>query len=67
MPSASSGRGSFAITRPIPPLDAVRISVGFFNTAEEIERFAGAVELLAAHTPETIPPKQRLTIVGQDV
>ena len=57
----------FAITRSILPLDAIRISVAFFNTAEEIERFAGAVELLAAHTPETIPQKQRLTIVGQDV
>jgi selenocysteine lyase/cysteine desulfurase len=56
----------FAITRTIPPLDAVRISVGFFNTADELERFAEAVELLASHTPATIPQKQRLTIVGQD-
>jgi L-cysteine/cystine lyase len=60
------GARVFAITRTIPPLDAVRISVGFFNTTEEIERFAGAVELLASHTPETIPAKQRLTIIGQD-
>jgi L-cysteine/cystine lyase len=60
------GARVFAITRTIPPLDAVRISVGFFNTTEEIERFAGAVELLASHTPETIPPKQRLTIIGQE-
>ena len=59
------GARVFAITRTIPPLEAVRISVAFFNTAEEIERFAGAVELLAAHTVETLPPKQRLTIVGQ--
>jgi L-cysteine/cystine lyase len=63
---AELGSRVFAITRTIPPLDAVRISVGFFNTADEIERFAGAVELIAAHTPETIPPKPRLTIVGQD-
>ncbi|HET9346419.1 MAG TPA: aminotransferase class V-fold PLP-dependent enzyme, partial [Candidatus Limnocylindrales bacterium] len=60
------GSRVFAITRTIPPLDAVRISVAFFNTADEIERFAGAVELLAAHTLETLPPKPRLTIVGQD-
>ena len=61
------GSRVFAITRSILPLDAVRISVAFFNTADELERFADAVELLAAHTPETIPPKARLTIVGQDV
>jgi L-cysteine/cystine lyase len=60
------GARVFAITRTIPPLDAVRISVGFFNTVDELERFAEAVELLASHTPETIPQKQRLTIVGQD-
>jgi selenocysteine lyase/cysteine desulfurase len=59
------GARVFAITRSIPPLDAVRISVGFFNTAEEIERFAETVELLAAHTPDTLPPKPRLTIIGQ--
>ena len=33
---------------------------------EELERFAGAVELLAAHTPETIPPRRTLTILGGD-
>jgi L-cysteine/cystine lyase len=60
------GSRVFAITRSIPPLDAVRISVGFFNTADEIERFAGAVELLAEHTPETLPPKPHLTIIGQE-
>jgi L-cysteine/cystine lyase len=60
------GSRIFAITRSIPPLDAVRISVGFFNTADELERFAQAVELLAAHTPETLPPRPRLTIIGQE-
>lgn len=62
---AELGARVFAITRAIPPLDAIRISVGFFNTEDELERFADAVELLAAHTPETLPPKPRLTIVGQ--
>lgn len=60
------GSRVFAITRTILPLDAVRISVAFFNTADEIERFARTVELLAAHTVETLPPRQRLTIIGQD-
>jgi L-cysteine/cystine lyase len=60
------GSRIFAIATTIPPLDAIRISVGFFNTDAEIERFAGAVELLASHTPETLPPKPRLTILGLD-
>jgi selenocysteine lyase/cysteine desulfurase len=55
----------FAIARTIPDLDALRLSVGFFTTAEEIERVATTVELLAAHTPATLPPRPRLTILGQ--
>jgi L-cysteine/cystine lyase len=53
----------FAIARTVPSLDALRISVGFFNDDDELERFAGAVELLAAHTPETLPPRRHLTIL----
>ncbi len=60
------GARVFAIARTIPTVDALRISVGFFNTDEELERFAEAVELLAAHTPETVPPRRTLTILGQD-
>jgi L-cysteine/cystine lyase len=56
---------TFAIARTIPPLDALRISIGFFTTEEEIGRVASAVELLAAHTPETLPQRARLTILGQ--
>jgi selenocysteine lyase/cysteine desulfurase len=59
------GARVFAIARDIPALDAVRISIGFFTTEAEIERFAGAVELLAAHTPESLPPRSRLTVLGQ--
>jgi L-cysteine/cystine lyase len=62
---AELGARIFAIARTIPILDAIRISVGFFTTDEEIERFAGAVELLAAHTPATLPPRPRLTVLGQ--
>lgn len=58
------GARVFAIARTIPSLDAVRISVGFFNSDEELERLAGAVELLAANTPETMPPRRRLTILN---
>ena len=56
---------TFTIARTILPLDAIRISVGFFTTADEIERVATCVELLAAHTPETLPQRARLTIIGQ--
>lgn len=59
------GARVFAIARTIASLDAIRLSVGFFNTEEELERLAGAVELLASHTPETLPPR-RLTILGDD-
>jgi L-cysteine/cystine lyase len=55
----------FAIARTIPDLAALRLSIGFFTTADEIERVATVVELLAAHTPATLPPRSRLTILGQ--
>ncbi len=57
-------RRSFAIFRIVPP-DALRVSVGFFNTEDELERFAATVEFVAAHTPETIPPRRTLTIIGE--
>jgi L-cysteine/cystine lyase len=58
------GARVFLIARTLPGLDALRISVGFFNSDEELERLARGVELLAAHTPETLPPR-RLTILTQ--
>jgi len=54
-----------AITRTIADLNAVRVSIGFFNTDDEIRRFCDAVAELAAHTPETLPPRPGLTILGQ--
>jgi L-cysteine/cystine lyase len=60
------GSRVFAIAGLVPSSDAIRIGAGFFTTEQEIERFAAAVELLAGHTPETLPPKPRLTILGQD-
>jgi len=58
------GSRVFAIARTIPSLDAIRISVGFFNAEDELERFAGAVELLAGHTPSTLPPRRLLPILN---
>ena len=60
------GARTFAIVRDLPALDAIRVSVGFWNTEEELERFARGVELLAAHTPESIPPRRTLAVLGSD-
>jgi L-cysteine/cystine lyase len=57
---------TFAIARTIPDLDALRLSIGFFTTEAEIERVASTVELIAGHTPASLPPRTRLTILGQD-
>jgi L-cysteine/cystine lyase len=56
---------TFAIARTLPMVDALRISVGFWTTEDELDRFMDGVRLLAAHTPVTIPPRRTLTIVGQ--
>jgi L-cysteine/cystine lyase len=55
----------FLVGRTIPSLDALRLSVGFFTTDEEIDRVAEAVQLLAGHTPETLPPRRTLAMLGQ--
>jgi L-cysteine/cystine lyase len=60
---AELGARVFAVLRTLPLVDALRISVGFYNSEEELERFALAVELLAAHTPATIPARRTLAIV----
>jgi L-cysteine/cystine lyase len=60
---AELGARVFAIARTIDRFDALRISVGFFTSDDELERFAEAVELLAAHTPETLPPRRTLTML----
>ena len=50
-------RRVFATVRPIPGLDAVRLSVGFFTTDEELRRVLDAVAELARHTPASLPPR----------
>jgi L-cysteine/cystine lyase len=57
---------TFAIARTIPVLDAIRLSIGFFTTEAEIERVASTVELIASHTPASLPRRTRLTILGED-
>jgi L-cysteine/cystine lyase len=54
---------TLCIARTIPPLHAIRISVGFFNTDAELRRFRDGVALVAAHTPETIPHRPRIEVL----
>lgn len=54
---------TLCIARNIPPLDAIRISVGFFNTDAELRRFRDGVALVAAYTPETIPHRPRIEVL----
>jgi L-cysteine/cystine lyase len=49
-------RRVFATVRPIPDLESVRISVGFFTTEEELRRVLDVVAMLAGHTPASLPP-----------
>jgi L-cysteine/cystine lyase len=56
---------TFCIIRTLPPVDGLRMSLGFWTTEDEMDRFLDGVRLLAAHTPETIPARRTLTIVGQ--
>lgn len=55
---------TFAIARTLPMVDALRISLGFWTTEDELDRFLDGVRLLAAHTPESIPPRRTLTILN---
>jgi L-cysteine/cystine lyase len=60
------GARTFAILRDLPPIDALRISIGWWLTDDEIERFATGVELLAANTPASLPPRRTLAVLGDD-
>lgn len=57
-------RRVFAIVGVTPNGNAVRASVAWFNTEEEIDRFVSAVGEIAAHTPETLPRKKTLEVLG---
>lgn len=59
------GSRAFAIVRDIPSIDALRLSVGFWNTEAELDRIAEVVELLARHGPDSLPSR-RLLVLGSD-
>jgi L-cysteine/cystine lyase len=54
---------TLCIARNIPPLDAIRISVGFFNTDAELRRLRDGVALVASYTPETIPHRPHIEVL----
>jgi len=54
---------TLCIARTIPPLDAVRISVGFFNTDGELRRFRDGVALVAENTSDTIPHRPHIEVL----
>jgi cysteine desulfurase / selenocysteine lyase len=57
------GGRAFAIVRPLPELDAIRASVAWFNSEDEIDRFVRAVDELARHTPQSLPRRPALHVI----
>lgn len=57
------GHRIFLIARPIPGTDRVRLSVGWWNTEDEVGRVLDAVGELARHTPDTLPRRPTIEIV----
>ncbi len=55
-------RRVFAIIEPTPDRSSIRASVAWFNTEEEIDRFAAAVHEIAQHTPESLPRRPPLIV-----
>jgi L-cysteine/cystine lyase len=55
-------RRAFAIIATTPETDALRASVAWFNTEEELDRFAAAVAEVARHTPGTLPRRPPLVV-----
>jgi L-cysteine/cystine lyase len=56
-------RRVFAICSAVSQPDAIRISLGAFNTEEELSRFTAAVAELARHTPDTLPRRPSLLVL----
>lgn len=59
------GRRVFALVGVTSSADAVRVSVGCWNTEDEIRRFAAGVAALAATTPEEAERRRpAITVIG---
>jgi L-cysteine/cystine lyase len=59
------GRRTFTIARTIPDTDWLRFCVGFWNTEAELDRVVALVGELATHTPDSMPARPTLTIIGE--
>ena len=57
------GRRIFLVARPIPGFDALRLSIGWWNTDDELGRVADAVGELARHTPDTLPRRPAIAVI----
>lgn len=55
-------RRAFAILGKAPGGAALHPSVAWFNTEEELDRFAAAVAELGSHTPESLPRRPPLIV-----
>jgi selenocysteine lyase/cysteine desulfurase len=55
---------ALAISDPDPADEVLRISVGAWNTVEELDRFVAVAAQLAANTPATLPRRTPLTVIG---
>ena len=54
-----------SLVRPAPDTAAIRASVAWFNTEEEIDQFGAGVAELAANTPATLPRRPTLIVLGE--
>jgi len=57
------GARAFVIARVVEQIEAIRLSIGWFNTEAELDRVVRLVAELAAHSPETMPARRTLTII----
>lgn len=53
------------VARTIVALDAIRFSVGFFTSEEELDRVLDGVRLIAGHDAASLPPRRVLPIFGE--
>ncbi len=60
------GRRCFAVLDIDEPRDLLRASAGWWLRDDEIDRFVRAVGDLARYTPETLPRRPMLTLLGDD-
>lgn len=58
-------RRAQAIVSARESVDAIRASVGFFVTEDEIESFGSAVTELARYTPDTLPHRPALVVLSR--